>query len=109
MSNQQGSTTLPHTRFDAAIRFIKADHRYVLLGTSGIACLGMWLSSQVRSTWSFLAPVYALEVAMYYTLFAFVVFSMAALVSKLLHWKNYATTSWFVSPGAKKFERIASY
>ncbi|WP_245579114.1 amino acid ABC transporter permease [Atopobium fossor] len=109
MSNRSGDMMLLRTRFVACMHFIKADHRYVLLGTSFIACLGMWLSSQVRSTWSFLAPVYTLEVVMYYTLFTFVIFSVIALVTKLLHWKDYATTSWFVSPLAKKLERIASY
>lgn len=109
MSNQQGGAVPPSTGFSALLRFIKTDHRYVLLGTSAIACLGMWFSSQVRSTWSFLAPVYTLEVVMYYTLFAFVVFSAVALVNKLVHWKDYATTSWFVSTRAKKIERIASY
>ncbi|MDY2788748.1 MAG: amino acid ABC transporter permease [Atopobium sp.] len=109
MSNQSGGVAPQHTRFTALMHGIRSDHRYVLLGTSVIACLGMWLSSQARSTWSFLAPVYALEVGMYYTLFAFVVFSAGALIAKLLHWKDYATTSWFVSPRAKKFERIASY
>ena len=90
-------------------RFVAADHRYVFLGTSAIALVGMWLSSQPRTEMSFLAGVYALEVVMYYLLFAWVVVSGVALLNKLIKWRDYATTSPFVRPGARKAERIASY
>ena len=89
--------------------FVTADHRYVFLGTSVIALIGIWLSMKPRSTWSFLAGVYSLEVVMYYALLAFVVVSLVALVNKLVKWKDYAQTSPFVKPGAKKVERICSY
>ena len=90
-------------------RFVAADHRYVFLGTSAIALVGMWLSSQPRTEMSFLAGVYALEVVMYYLLFAWVVVSGVALLNKLIKWRDYASTSPFVRPGARKAERIASY
>lgn len=69
MNNQQGEEPLPArtaavtTKASAAIpdeapaspivRFLAADHRYVFLSTSVVAGIGMWLSSQVRSPWSF--------------------------------------------------------
>ena len=90
-------------------RFVAADHRYVFLGTSAIALVGMWLSSQPRTEMSFLAGVYALEVVMYYLLFAWVVVSGVALLNKLIKWRGYASTSPFVRPGARKAERIVSY
>ena len=89
-------------------RFVAADHRYVFLGTSAIALVGMWLSSQPRTEMSFLAGVYALEVVMYYLLFAWVVVSGVALLNKLIKWRDYASTSPFVRPGARRAERIAS-
>ncbi len=58
------------TRRARLVSFVRADHRYVLLGTSVIAAAGMALSSSPRSAMSFLAGAYALEVAMYYLLAA---------------------------------------
>lgn len=90
-------------------RFVAADHRYVFLGTSAVALCGLWLSMQPRSSMSFLAPVYALEVVMYYLLLAWLVVSAVALVTKLLHWHDYTDRSPFARPVAKGPERIASY
>ena len=70
--------------------------------------MGMWLSMQPRSTWSFLAGVYTLEVVMYYVLLAWVVVSLVALVNKLVRWRDYAGASPFTKPVAKRAERIAS-
>lgn len=89
--------------------FLATDHRYVFLGTSVIALIGMWLSMQPRSTWSFLAGVYTLEVVMYYVLLAWVVVSLVVLVNKLVRWRDYAGASPFTKPVAKRAERIASY
>ncbi|MGI6754767.1 MAG: amino acid ABC transporter permease [Atopobiaceae bacterium] len=99
----------PTGRCARLARFVAADHRYVFLGTSAIALVGMWFSMQPRSTWSFLAGAYALEVVMYYVLAAFVLISLVALVNKLVKWHDYATTSPLVQPAFKKAERIYSY
>ncbi len=91
------------------VRFFASDHRYVLLGTSVVALIGMWFSMQPRSSQSFLANVYALEVVMYYALMAWVVVSLVALVTKLVHWRDYQQKSPFAKPAAKHVERICSY
>ena len=71
MSTAQGAEGTPKEKGRGRIgSFLLEDHRYVLLGTSVVAALGMWLSMQPRSALSFLAPVYALEVVMYYVLLA---------------------------------------
>jgi putative lysine transport system permease protein len=58
---------------------------------------------------SFLAPVFTLEVVMYYLLLAWLAVSAIALVTKAIHWRDYADRSPFAKPAAKKIERIASY
>lgn len=97
------------TRRAKLISFIRADHRYVLLGTSAIAALGMVLSSQPRPTLSFLAGAYTLEVAMYYLLVAWVALSVVALVFKLAAWKTYARVSPFMRPAVARALRYGSY
>ena len=89
--------------------FFLDDHRYVLLGTSAAAFLGMLLSSQLRPELSFLAHAYTVEVVMYYLLAAWLVLSAAALVFKLTHWKNYAETAPFTRPACRRALRWASY
>jgi putative lysine transport system permease protein len=93
----------------ALATFVASDHRYVFLGTSAVALIGMRLSMAPRSTWSFLAGVYSLEVVMYYALAAFVAWALLALVNKLVRWRDYATTSPFARPAAKRAERVCSY
>lgn len=97
------------TRRAKLISFIRADHRYVLLGTSAIAALGMVLSSQPRPALSFLAGAYTLEVAMYYLLVAWVALSAVALVFKLAAWKTYARVSPFTRPAVAHALRYGSY
>ena len=97
------------TRRAKLISFIRADHRYVLLGTSAIAALGMVLSSQPRPALSFLAGAYTLEVAMYYLLVAWVALSVVALVFKLAAWKTYVRVSPFTRPAAVRALRYGSY
>ncbi|EEA91051.1 amino acid ABC transporter permease [Collinsella stercoris] len=97
------------TRRAKLISFIRADHRYVLLGTSAIAALGMALSSQPRPALSFLAGAYTLEVAMYYLLVAWVALSAVALVFKLAAWKTYARVSPFTRPAVAHALRYGSY
>lgn len=97
------------TRRAKLISFIRADHRYVLLGTSAIAALGMVLSSQPRPALSFLAGAYTLEVAMYYLLVAWVALSAVALVFKLAAWKTYVRVSPFTRPAVARALRYGSY
>lgn len=97
------------TRRAKLISFIRADHRYVLLGTSAIAGLGMVLSSQPRPALSFLAGAYTLEVAMYYLLVAWVALSVVALVFKLAAWKTYVRVSPFTRPAVVRALRYGSY
>lgn len=97
------------TRRAKLISFIRADHRYVLLGTSTIAALGMVLSSQPRPALSFLAGAYTLEVAMYYLLVAWVALSVVALVFKLAAWKTYVRVSPFTRPAVARALRYGSY
>ena len=75
------------------VRFVTEDHRYVLLGTSAIAAIGLWFANQPRSPRSFLAGAYGVEVALYWVLVAWLVLSAAALVLKLVRWKDYASVS----------------
>ena len=97
------------TRRAKLVSFIRADHRYVLLGTSAIAALGMVLSSRPRPALSFLAGAYTLEVAMYYLLVAWVALSAVALVFKLVAWKTYARVSPFTRPAVAHALRYGSY
>lgn len=88
------------------VRFLAADHRYVFLSTSVVAGIGMWLSSQVRSPWSFLAPFYSFECILYYVLLAFLGLASFALLNKLVSWRDYARTSIFVKEPLKSFVRL---
>ena len=92
-------------------RFVQEDHRYVFLGTSAIACVGLALANQPHSPSSFLLRSYAVESILYYVLLAGRAVSAVALVNKLAKWKGtaYAETSPFTKPKAKKAERIGSY
>lgn len=85
------------------------DHRYVFLGTSAIALVGLVLANQPHPVSSFLALSYAVESVLYYVLVAWLVVSAVALVNKLVKWRDYAATSPFASPVARRVERIASY
>lgn len=91
--------------------FITDDHRYVFLGTSVIAAIGIWFSLQKRSQMSFLRGAYAVEVAMYWFLMAWLAVSAVALVWKLTHWKGDAYRESFPlakQPGST-VARIGSY
>lgn len=89
--------------------FILDDHRYVLLGTSVIAAVGMALSSQPRPALSFLADAYAFEVVLYYLLAAWLVLAAVALAFKLAHWKTYAQVAPFTRPAVVRALRYGSY
>ena len=89
--------------------FILDDHRYVLLGTSAVAGVGMLLSSQSRPALSFLARAFTVELVMYYLLAAWLVISAVALVFKLTHWKTYDASAPFTKPAVARALRYASY
>ena len=89
--------------------FVSRDHRYVLLGTSAIAFIGMCLSSQTRPAMSFLANAFTVELVMYYLLVAWLVVAAAGLLFKLTHWQNYAQTAPFAKPAVARALRIGSY
>lgn len=89
--------------------FARADHRYVLLGTSAVAAAGMALSSRPRPALSFMAHAYGVEVVMYYALAAWVALSAIALAFKLARWRAYAQTSPFTRPAAVRALRYGSY
>ena len=95
--------------FSRIASFARRDHRYVLLGTSAIAAIGMMLSSQPRSPMSFLARAFTVELVMYYLLVAWIVLSAVALVFKFTHWKTYAQTAPFTKPGVVRALRLGSY
>ena len=89
--------------------FLLDDHRYVLLGTSAAALVGMLLSSSGRPAMSFLAQAFTVELVMYYLLVAWLVVSAVALVTKLAKWRDYASVSPFAKPGVRRVLRYASY
>lgn len=91
------------------VSFVSRDHRYVLLGTSVIAFIGMCLSSQTRPAMSFLANAFTVELVMYYLLVAWLVVAAAGLLFKLTHWQNYAQTAPFAKPAVARALRIGSY
>ena len=89
--------------------FVSRDHRYVLLGTSAIAFIGMCLSSRTRPAMSFLANAFTVELVMYYLLVAWLVVAAVGLLFKLTHWRNYAQTAPFAKPAVARALRIGSY
>lgn len=99
------------TRRDRLAAFVRADHRYVFLGTSAVAAAGIACGMQPHSKMSFLAASYAVESLLYYLLLAWLVVSAAALVTKLVWWRGdaYATRSPFARPRARHAERVCSY
>ena len=90
-------------------KFVKEDHRYVLLGTSAVAFVGMLLSSSPRPAMSFLANAFTVELVMYYLLVAWLVVSAVGLVLKFTHWKTYTQESPLAKPAAATALRVASY
>lgn len=89
--------------------FFCDDHRYVFLGTSAFALVGLALGNSAHSASSFLTASYVVESVLYYVLLAWLLVSAVALVNKLVKWRDYAACSPFAKPAAKHAERIASY
>ena len=88
--------------------FIKADHRYVYLGTSVIAALGLAFSQRNPTPLSFLAPPH-LQMPLGDSLGLVCVVSAAALVTKVMHWSDYRETSPFASERFRRGARLGSY
>ena len=89
--------------------FIKADHRYVYLGTSVIAALGLAFSQRNPTPLSFLAPTGIFQDCLWAILWAWIVVSAAALVTKLMHWSDYRVKSPFASERFRRGARLGSY
>ena len=89
--------------------FIKADHRYVYLGTSVIAALGLAFSQRNPTPLSFLAPTGIFQDCLWAILWAWLVVSAAALVTKLMHWSDYREKSPFASERFRRAARLGSY
>ena len=89
--------------------FIKADHRYVYLGTSVIAALGLAASQSNPTPLSFLAPTGVFQDCLWAILWAWIVVSAAALVTKLMHWNDYREKSPFASDRFRRGARMGSY
>ena len=89
--------------------FIKADHRYVYLGTSVIAALGLAFSQRNPTPMSFLAPTGVFQNCLWAILWAWLVVSAAALVTKLMHWNDYREKSPFASERCRRGARLGSY
>ena len=89
--------------------FIKADHRYVYLGTSVIAALGLAFSQRNPTPLSFLAPTGIFQDCLWAILWAWLVVSAAALVTKLMHWNDYREKSPFASERCRRGARLGSY
>ena len=88
--------------------FIKADHRYVYLGTSVIAALGLAFSQRNPTPLSFLAPTGIFQDCLWAILWAWVVVSAAALVTKLMHWNDYREKSPFASERFRRGARLGA-
>lgn len=89
--------------------FVRADHRYVFLGTSAVAAVGLALSQKNPTPSSFLAPLGVAQDALWVLLWAWIAVSAAAFVTKLMHWNDYREASPFAAERAWRAERIASY
>lgn len=89
--------------------FLAADHRYVFLGTSVIAAIGLAFSQQSPTGLSVLVPLGLMQDSLWLIEWAWLLVSAVALVNKIVRWRTYATTSVFVMPTARCIERICSY
>lgn len=89
--------------------FVTGEHRYVFLGTSVIAALGLMFSQQAPTPLSVLARTGVFQDVLWVFLWAWLVVSAVALVTKLAMWRTYAERSPFAKPGARKAARIGSY
>lgn len=93
--------------FSRLLAFARADHRYVYLGTSAIAAVGLLVSQQNPTPLSVLVHGGLVQDAMWFLLWLWLAVSAAALVTKLMHWRDYAKVSPFaVKPGSPAAARL---
>lgn len=93
--------------FSRPLAFARADHRYVYLGTSAIAAVGLLVSQQNPTPLSVLAHGGLVQDGMWFLLWFWLAVSAAALVTKLMHWRDYAEVSPFaVKPGSPAAARL---
>ncbi len=90
------------------VNFITKDHRYVYLGGSLIAALGLSLLYRQANPYSFLLPENVPGLICKAVFGAFLALSLAALIVKASHWKTYSKTG-MKKPGIVRASRYASY
>ncbi len=88
--------------------FITKDHRYVYLGGSLIAALGLSLLHGQPNPYSFVLPANAPGIICQAVFWAFLAFSLLALLVKASHWKTYSATA-MKKPAVVRAGRWASY
>ncbi len=88
--------------------FITRDHRYVYLGGSLIAAIGLSLLGRQANPYSFLLPENVPGLICKAVFWAFLALSLAALIVKASHWRNYSETG-MKKPGVVRASRYASY
>lgn len=88
--------------------WVRRDHRYVYLGGSVLAALGVLFALRAPSGMSFLPENGAAQWLLLAVCAAYLVLSAFALLVKLTHWKTYDATV-MKRPGAVRFSRWFSY
>ena len=88
--------------------FIVRDHRYVCLGGSVLALLGLSMYNCAPNPYSFIAAGSVLGIVAAAVCWAFLALSAAALVIKWTHWKTYDATV-MKRPGVMLLCRYLSY
>ncbi|QWT17816.1 amino acid ABC transporter permease [Collinsella sp. zg1085] len=86
--------------FSRLATFVRANHRYVYLGTSVIAALGLASAQELATSSSFLYPTGIVQDVLWGFLWAWLALAAAALASKIVLRARYAETSLF--SGASK-------
>ena len=88
-------------------RFVRDEHRYVILGTAAVAAIAYWLTRYMPTRSSFIGAGVAVN-AFQVVLGAWLVLALVALVVKLTHWRTFSSTP-FGSPAVRRALRLASY
>lgn len=99
---------MKETRASGRPGFIARDHRYVYLGGSVMAALGLLLWSRAATPYSFLPEGSAPGLVLAVICGAFLAVSAVALIIKLTHWKTYGATA-IKQPGPVRISRYFSY
>ncbi len=96
------------TRRGKVASFLLDDHRYVFLGTSVLALIGVWMHGKTPSAFSVLGKVPILDTLLFGICCAWLAVSAVALITKLARWNSYQTT-WAKRPQVVHASRIGSY